>query len=472
MQKGDKALTPQIMFVDTKANIEAYPNPQEGQYAQQTDSPYAMGRYANGAWTWVSGGGVGTGTAGRVIKWGPAGSTLVDAALIPPVSNVLTLTATAASTLALAITAGKMLTLTATDNFNLTIPATMTVAGRDVANTFTEILKITETTIAKANGLVINGAGGDLLAFHALDLGGITYSFYSTNRMFGGSLNWAALGYPARAAGSLQIENDILSFYQFAANSNTPNEKFFIASDGSLNVGSRGGAALFSVTALGEVVFAKNVWHTSKDGKYRLFFLNNSTTYFGSPAGYVFRNLGDTVDLLTITNLGITNFVATTTITNAPLIAFDLSAIVSTAATGFTTGGGVAFTLTGETATNGTSQIMAQIATIYIDSTNATRKSKLQLSAYDTSQRIGLEIEASGTAPKLGFFGGTTAVQQVLAAYSSDGEGSAYTGIDNAQAGMPYAQLTDLNQLRVAYETLRASYDDLRTKLQTSTLVG
>ena len=71
-----------------------------------------------------------------------------------------------------------------------------------------------------------------------------------------------------------------------------------------------------------------------------------------------------------------------------------------------------------------------------------------------------------------GFFGAAPATQQTLAAYTSDGEGAAYTGIDNLQVGTVYATVADLNQLRVAYENLRASYDDLRTKLLNTTLVN
>ena len=102
----------------------------------------------------VGGGSIGTGTAGQVIKWGAAGDTLVDAALIPPATNILTLTATAASTLGLAITAGKTLTLTATDNFNLTIPATGTAALLGTANVFTTTQTITPGT--NVVGLIIN----------------------------------------------------------------------------------------------------------------------------------------------------------------------------------------------------------------------------------------------------------------------------------------------------------------------------
>jgi len=62
--------------------------------------------------------------------------------------------------------------------------------------------------------------------------------------------------------------------------------------------------------------------------------------------------------------------------------------------------------------------------------------------------------------------------QQTTNAYTSDSESVAYTGIDNAQAGAVYAQLADLNALRVAYDNLRASYDDLLAKLKTAVLIS
>lgn len=49
---------------------------------------------------------------------------------------------------------------------------------------------------------------------------------------------------------------------------------------------------------------------------------------------------------------------------------------------------------------------------------------------------------------------------RTLNAYTSNGQGSAYTGIDNLQVGTVYATVADLNTLRVAYENLRASYDN------------
>ena len=63
MRKGDQQLAiPYAEFTDTKANIEAIASPVEGMIAQQTDAPYAQGRYANGAWVWGSAG------SGHVIQ--------------------------------------------------------------------------------------------------------------------------------------------------------------------------------------------------------------------------------------------------------------------------------------------------------------------------------------------------------------------------------------------------------------------
>jgi hypothetical protein len=74
--------------------------------------------------------------------------------------------------------------------------------------------------------------------------------------------------------------------------------------------------------------------------------------------------------------------------------------------------------------------------------------------------------------PVLGFFGTTTSgkpsnytqtyatADKTLSAYTSDPESGAYTGIATGVGGTPYAQLTDLNSLRVAYENLRAFTED------------
>lgn len=106
--------------------------------------------------------------------------------------------------------------------------------------------------------------------------------------------------------------------------------------------------------------------------------------------------------------------------------------------------------------------------------THASRASRGKLSAYYTStERVCIDWKADSSGPLIGFLGTApvarpTAYTQTystaartVAAYTTDAENVAYTGIDNAQAGTVYAQLTDLNFLRVAYENLRASHDGL-----------
>ena len=52
-----------------------------------------------------------------------------------------------------------------------------------------------------------------------------------------------------------------------------------------------------------------------------------------------------------------------------------------------------------------------RIRTQWITATDASRVSKLVLSAYDTAERDGLTIQASGSAPMIGFFGATPIIQ-------------------------------------------------------------
>jgi hypothetical protein len=157
-----------------------------------------------------------------------------------------------------------------------------------------------------------------------------------------------------------------------------------------------------------------------------------------------------------------------TTTTNAILEVLRIEAIVSTASTGGAAGFGTSFGLSAESATDTVSKQQGRLWSKWVVPTNSSETSAVGLDAYyNSTAREFISGEATTTAVMLSFFGGTRAIQQVLAAYTSDGEGSAYTGAADGEA-----KLADLNQLRVAYETLRASYDDLRTKLQTSTLVA
>ena len=100
-----------------------------------------------------------------------------------------------------------------------------------------------------------------------------------------------------------------------------------------------------------------------------------------------------------------------TTTNNAVKDTLKLQAYVSTASTGAANGFGVGLPFLAETATDATYQQQGLISTSWIDATNASRKAKMSLSAYDTAARLGIEIEASGTVAKLGFFGAATVVQ-------------------------------------------------------------
>lgn len=93
------------------------------------------------------------------------------------------------------------------------------------------------------------------------------------------------------------------------------------------------------------------------------------------------------------------------------------------------------------------------------------------LAVRGTLQLNVIQTAISGAAAQLGFFGEAPIVQQALASYTPATESTPYSGIDNAQPDTPYAQVDDLNALRAAYENLRLAVEDLRTKLQDTTLV-
>lgn len=84
----------------------------------------------------------------------------------------------------------------------------------------------------------------------------------------------------------------------------------------------------------------------------------------------------------------------------------------------------------------------------------------------------GSVISIGSTTSLMAFYNGTPVIQQVLNAYTHITQSVVYTGIATGAPGSVYAAVSDVNNLRAAYENLRTSYDDLRTKLLASTLVG
>lgn len=95
--------------------------------------------------------------------------------------------------------------------------------------------------------------------------------------------------------------------------------------------------------------------------------------------------------------------------------------------------------------------------------------------------RIAAVGDITLKATKVGVFGVTPVVRQAsitqtystadptLSAYTANVQSSAFTGIATGVGGTPYAQLTDLNLLRVAYENLRAFVEDA-VQLQNTTI--
>lgn len=85
----------------------------------------------------------------------------------------------------------------------------------------------------------------------------------------------------------------------------------------------------------------------------------------------------------------------------------------------------------------------------------------------DVGNNTAFQLE---TGNKMAFFGGTPIVKQTLSAYTTNDQSATYTATPLALINA--ATLADLNALRTAYENMRAMVDNLRTKVQSTTLVG
>jgi hypothetical protein len=160
------------------------------------------------------------------------------------------------------------------------------------------------------------------------------------------------------------------------------------------------------------------------------------------------------------------------TTTGAVRDVLRLESRVSTASTGGAAGFGPALTWYAETATDGTNQQQGLISTSWIDPTNATRKAKMSLSAYDTAARLGIEIEASGTAVKLGFFGVATVVRPTalttqLTTITHTAPTPDYA-IQNLTNTSPYGFVTqdEGNTVLSVIANLQTRVGELETKLQ------
>lgn len=388
----------------------------------------------------------GTGIVGQVAEFVTDTKTLQAAKLIGPASNILTITNSAASTLALAITSAKTLTLTAADNYTLTVPATGTVALLATANIFTAAQKVNvnsttglliEQTGVKSNTLVIDTTNGRVGVGtgpgYVLDVnaGSVDAALRITTAngyasIFAGiwSSNWTSgcttQFWSTSNSGNLGTStNHIMILHA--------NSKDYIRLDGNGNCWKR---------SYNDAIQLEVSGHTTQTNPIALFWDETAATA-------VVREI------------------------------FRLRAQSSgTPAAGFGVGQG----FYAETATSGTNQQQGQIATTWIDATNASRKAKMSLSAYDTAARLGIEIEADGSNPKLGFFGVATVVRPTALT-------TQLTAITHTAPGTPDYALQDLvdssggaafgfatkdegNTLLSVVKNLQTRVGELETKLQ------
>lgn len=216
----------------------------------------------------------------------------------------------------------------------------------------------------------------------------------------------------------------------------------------------------------------------SMTNAYGLRVITNGSTGVGTLYGVKIENMavGSTNNYSVYTGTGVHHFgdivelIATNATTNAVQNAI---AMRSTNAGAPAAGFGVGL-LAGLKSSTTADQNAGRLTWEWDVATHASRASRGKLSAYYTStERVCVDWMANSTVPLIGFLGATPVAKpaaytqtyataaRTIAAYTTDAESAAYTGIDNLQAGTVYAQLTDLNALRTAYENLRASYDGL-----------
>jgi hypothetical protein len=97
-------------------------------------------------------------------------------------------------------------------------------------------IRLLSASGTNGNGLTVWDGSTKLLNYQGADILGITYAFFGTNRTYTGS-GWSFSGwYSGRKAGTLQVENDVLTYYQFAASSIAVSTVFRIASGGNVGI--------------------------------------------------------------------------------------------------------------------------------------------------------------------------------------------------------------------------------------------
>lgn len=142
--------------------------------------------------------------------------------------------------------------------------------------------------------------------------------------------------------------------------------------------------------------------------------------------------------------------------TNAIIDTLKIEAASSgTAAAGF----GVGLIFTGESSTT-ENQDMTRFTVEWVVATHASRTGRAKWIVYDTAAREGIRIEASGTAPMLGFLGASAVPRPATYTLASTATRTmptpeaTFTGQDNAQAGSVYAKSADIITLQTRLDSV------------------
>lgn len=164
--------------------------------------------------------------------------------------------------------------------------------------------------------------------------------------------------------------------------------------------------------------------------------------------------------------------------TNAVVNLLTLGKAVSSTGVG-ANGLGVGIVLSAESATDGSIREQIRIRSLYTTATDASRKSRGVLSAYDTAERDALMWEASGSAPMLGFFGTApvtkpTALTAQLTTITHTAPGTPDYALQNLtnSGGYGFATLDEGNTFLSVVANLQTRVAQLETKLQSLGLVA
>lgn len=255
------------------------------------------------------------------------------------------------------------------------------------ANTLNAVTSNDNTAIGYGVGIKLKSGGKNVMIGFTSGQGGADYN--ATGNVF--------IGYQTGFSVVTSADYNVLVGYRSGYSVTTGDGNIFIGNDSG-----------YRQTTNSNLLIIDNQQRASETVEVENSYLYGSM----AAGGYLQLNIG-------------------TTTNNSPKDTLKLQAYVSTASTGAANGFGVGLPFYAETATDATYQQQGLISTSWIDATNATRKAKLSLSAYDTAARLGLEIEASGTEPKIGFYGVAPIARAVLATGAGASVDDVITALQN-----------------------------------------